>query len=179
MTENKIEVKTKYVNTDGEMIQTLPTAGEIIVQDTDKFTIVKLPNGKFRKDMKYKKLYTHVPTDQAEMLELYKVLNTEDNEDVVKMSTRVGSEIQIQHIYTNPYQSFDEETGGNVNGVTTTIFTGTEYIATSSKSVYYTLLNLFDTFGSPSDEGYKPITVKITSRKMQNGDQINLQLISI
>lgn len=154
-----------------------PTTGEIIVQDTEDFTIVKMSNGKFRKDMKYKQIYTHVPTEKEEMLELYKVLNDENNDLVVTMATRVGSEIEIHQVYTNPYQSFDEETGGNTNGVTTTIFTGTEYIATSSKSVYYTVLGLFETFGQPNTEGYTPLKVKITSRKMQNGNQIGLELI--
>lgn len=165
---------TTYNEQTGEII---PTQGEVIVQDTENFTIVQLPNGKFRKDMKYKQVYTHVPTDKKEMLQLYKVLNDENNPDVATMATRVGAEIEIHQVYTNPYQSFDEETGGNTNGVTTTIFTGKEYIATSSKTVYYTVMGLFDTFGKPSDEDYTPLKVKITSRKMQNGNQIGLELI--
>lgn len=172
MTQNEI---ARDVDT-GAPITSLQ--GEIIVQDTENFTIVKLPNGKFRKDMKYKKIYTHVPTEKAEMLALYKILNDEDNPDVAVMLNRVGSEIDILQVYTNPYQSFDEETGGNTNGVTTTIFTGKEYIATSSKSVYYTIMGLFETFGRPSDPDYTPIKVKITSRKMTNGNQIGLELIS-
>lgn len=150
---------------------------EQVVSETEDHTIVKLPNGKFEKRMKYKKVYTYVPETESEMIELYKILNTQDNPDVTPMQRVVSEEFSVLQAYTNPYQSFDEETGGNTNGVTTTILTDKGYIATSSKTVYYTLLGLFDTFGYPNTENYRPIKVKVTSTKQLNGNQIGLELI--
>lgn len=174
------EKSAKQENTQLQNVDTntgeILTTGEIIVQDTDKFTIVQLPDGKFRKDMKYKKYFSKVPENDKELVELYKLLNTEDNEDVTPMKFAIGKEIEIHQVYTNPYQSFDENTGGNTNGVTTTIFDGQDYFATSSKSVYHTIMNLFEVFGHPNTPEYKPIKVKIVGNKRENGIQINLEL---
>lgn len=157
----------------GELLNT----GDTVIQDTEEFTIYKQPNGKFRKEMKYKKYFSHVPETQEEITELFKVLNTDDSENITPMARAVNKELEIHQVYTNPYQSFDETTGSNVNGVTTTIFDGNEYFVTSSKAVYYTVFNLFNVFGHPHDAEYKPIKVKITSTKMTNGHQINLSLV--
>lgn len=173
--ENEVILNT---NT-GEISNSQVNIGEEIIQDTDDFTIVKLPNGKFRKDIKYKRMYTKIPQSKEEIIELYKILNTEDNPDVTPMRDILNQEIEIHQAYTNPYQSFDEETGGNTNGVTTTIYTGEKYVATSSKSVYHTLMGLFEMFGYPNTENYEPIKVKIVGKKRENGIQINLELVSL
>lgn len=175
---NQNELTT--VNTEtGELVQHKPlNTGEVIVQETPEYTVVKLENGKYRKDMKYKQYFTNTPTNKDEKIELYKILNTQDEKLVTPMSKLVGEEIEIHHVYTQPYTSFDEETGGNTNGVTTTIYTGSNYIATSSKSIYYTIMGLFEVFGDPTLEDYKPIKVKITGTRLQNGTQINFELVS-
>lgn len=162
-----------------ELVNTETGEIEQVIKDTESYTIVKQVNGKYRKDMKYKKYYSLIPSNEEETIELYKILNTEDNDLVTPMKNIIGKEIEIHQVYTNPYQSFDEGTGGDTNGVTTTIYDGEGYIATSSKAVYYTVFNLFNVFGHPNDENFKPIKVKVTGTKMQNGTQINLELISV
>lgn len=173
MTEkNEIKVNEET----GEIITNIQN--EEIVQDTESYTIYKQTDGKFRKEMKYKKVYTRTPQTEEEMKELFKVFNAHDDDELVKpLALLRGKEFDIINFYTNPYTSFDEETGKNVNGVTTTIETENGYVATSSKSVYYTILGLVDVFGYPNTEGYKPIRVKVVGKKMENGVQINLSLV--
>ena len=86
----------------------------------------------------------------------------------------------IKHVFIQPYESFDEETGNVTDGVTTTIedIEG-NYYATSSKSVYYKIFSIMDTFGYPTDENYKPVKVNVTGTKRQNGVQIDLELVGI
>lgn len=165
-----MENKNELINVNNEQI------GDIVTQETDDFVIYKQPNGKFRKEMKYKKYFSHIPETDDEMKELFKIFNSQDDKLVTRMSSIVDEKIQIHQVFTNPYQSFDEKTGGNINGVTTTIFDGKRYIATSSKAVYYTIFNLFDVFGYPNDENYNPIEVVVTGTRMQNGIQINLEI---
>ena len=151
---------------------------EVIVNETEEFRIVKLPNGKFRKDMKYKNYMTRIPETEEEQIELYKVFNDNDTELVTPLGNMIDKEISIAHFFTTSYDSFDEETGNLKAGVVTTIqdVDGSYYV-TSSKSVYYTIFNLVEAFGYPSDEQYNPIQVKVTGTKQQNGIQIDLKLI--
>ena|SRR5699024_2449061 len=166
------EIQNVDVNT-GEILQT-----EEVIRDTEDYTIVLQADGRYRKDMKYKKYYSLVPESKEDSIELYKILNSQDNEKVTPMAQMKNKEIEIHQVYTNPYQSFDENTGGNINGVTTTIQTKDGFIATSSKSVYYTLFQLFDVFGYPNTPDYEPIKVKVIGVRMANGTQINLELLN-
>lgn len=162
------------------------TTGEIvpretIVEETENFMIIRDEHGKYRKQMKYKRVWTKLPENEQEKIEMYRVMNDSDNnsELVTSMANAVGKQIEIHQSFTNPYTSFDEDTGKNDYGVTTTIYDGKHYYATSSKSVYYTLEGLYEVFGQPTDLNYKPIKVEITSTKMQNGNQIGFKLIGL
>ena len=157
-------------------IETL--ALETIVSDTKDFTIYKQADGKFRKEMKYEKFFSKVPETEEEQLKLYQVFNSdEDSKLVTSLKTVEGMPIEIQNVYFNPYQSFDEETGKSTNGVTTMIEdTEGEYYATSSKAVYFTLKNIFEAFGTPNTPNYKPIVVTVTGKKLAKGRQINLEM---
>lgn len=151
---------------------------ERIVEETENYVVKQLQDGTFRKEQKYQKFYTHVPETEEEQIELYNVFNSgdEENEKVTRLSMMVGEVIGIDQFYTNPYESFDEKTGVNNTGVTTTIKDGDTYYATSSKSVYHTLKNLTTAFGMPGTEKYRKIYVKVTGTKRQNGIQIDLSL---
>jgi len=149
---------------------------EVIVSDTAEYTIVQTEDGKFKKNMKYEAFSSRQPKTNEEKIELYKVLNEDDNENVIEMKTMIDKPITIEHVFINPYTSFDEDTGKNTHGVTTTIQSEGKYYVTSSKSVYYTIRNLFSTFGNPLSEDYQPIKVIVTGTKQKNGVQINLKL---
>lgn len=159
------------------------TTGELmnneqVVNETDNYIVYKQDDGKYRKEMKYKRIMTWIPNNEEDKKELYKVLNEENNELVKTMGSEIDKEIEIEHVFMTPYESFDENTGRNTLGVTTTVKTpDNEYYVTSSKTVYYSLLNMFETFGYPSQDNYKPIKVRITGTRRQNGTQINLVLV--
>lgn len=165
-------------NTQYEVGEILPT-GEVVKQDNANFTIVQLPDGKHEKRMKYKSYASRIPTDRNELMELYKALKEENSDMVKTMKDLVGQTLEIQQVYTQPYESFDEQTGGSVSGVATTLLTNIGYVATSSKSVYFTIFNLMDVFGYPNTDGYEPIKVEVTSTKQPSGHyQIGLKLVT-
>ena len=172
MTNNNNELMVNQET--GEIMQS-----EVIVSETEDFMIVRTPEGKYKKDMKYKSYYSRTPETEEDKIELYNVLNG-DNDDVIQLKNMVGKEISVAHVFASPYQKLDEDTGSVHNMVNTTI-QGTDgtYYATSSKSVYWTLNSLMDTFGRPDQEGYKPIKVEVTGTKRQNGLQIDLKLIGL
>lgn len=176
-TQNEVMVNTENnVITDVETGEILNT--EIVVQETATYKIVKLPDGSFKKNMKYQQYFSRTAETEEEQIELYKVFNDSNSELVTPFNNMVNKEITIKDVFIQPYESFDEKTGNLTDGVTTTIEdTEGNYYATSSKSVYYTVLNIMKTFGYPSEEVYKPVKVKVTGTKRQNGVQIDLQLI--
>lgn len=153
---------------------------ETIVRETDDYTVVQLPNGKFKKNMKYKDYASLLPETEDESIELYKVLNDENSGLVTPLKNMQDKEITIQNIFTRGYQSFDEETGNSQNGVVITIQdVDGSYYATSSKTVYFKTKNLFESFGYPNTKNYKPIKVKVVGTRRENGVQIDLSFVGL
>lgn len=166
----------EYENIDTETGEILNT--EIIVRETDDYKIVQQQDGTFKKNMKYKRYFSRIAKTEEEKIELYKVFNDSNSDLVIPFRNMLDSEIEIKHVFIEPYESFDEKTGNITDGVTTTIEdTKGNYYATSSKSVYYTINNIMKTFGYPEDENYKPIKVKVLGTRRQNGVQIDLELV--
>lgn len=140
------------------------------------FEIVKDPKtGKYRKAMYYKQISSKVPETDEEVLQLFMVMNDTDNKLVTPMKNVVGLEFVLDEFHTSPYESLDEDTGEITRGVTTTIKdTDGNWYATSSKSVYYTILNTYDVFGSKIAGALK---FQVTTKKVNNNNQINLAII--
>lgn len=175
MTNNNNELMANVNTETGEIVPR-----ETIVQETDDYRIVQLEDGTFKKNMKYKQYFSRVAETEDEKIELYKVFNGQGTDLVTPLSNMTGKEIVIDHVFIQPYESFDEKSGNVTDGVTTTIQdVDGSYYATSSKSVYYTMFNIMQTFGFPTDDNYKPVKVKVTGTKRQNGVQIDLELIGI
>lgn len=155
------------------------TAVSMVVADYPEYTVVKGVDGKFKKVMKYAEYTTIVAKTEAEKIELFDIMNNDESDKVVPMKNAVGLELHIVNFITTPYGSLDEETGETLNGVTTLIQSDDGmWYATSSKSVYYSLQNITKAFGIPNTKGYKPVKVKITSKRQQRGEQINLMVIA-
>lgn len=154
------------------------TEGKEVFRETDNYTIYKLANGKYEKVMKYKRVFSHIPQTREEEIKLYNIFNTQDNPNVTPFADMRDKEIEIHEFYTNPYESFNEETGETDNGVNTTIFDGSHYYSTSSKTVYYSLLNFFEQFGYPNTEGYEPVRIKVTGTRRENGVQIGVEFLT-
>lgn len=169
------------IMTNNEMTTNVGFAtGEILVQETAEYSVYQLPNGKFEKRVKYPQEWSRVPETDEELIEFYKIMNESDNDKVLSMSDHVGSMFTIKNYYFTPYSNFDEDTGVSNAGVTTLLeTTDGEYYATSSKTVYWTLRNMFQTFGTPGTEQYIPFKVAITGQKQKRGTQINLKLVGL
>ena len=164
-------------------VQADMNTGEVLsnktaVQETEDYKIVRLQDGTFKKNMKYHEYFSRMAETEEEQIELYKVFNDSESGLVTSLAGMVDKEIDIAHVFIQPYESFDEKTGTVTDGVTTTMQdVDGSYYATSSKSVYYTILNIMKTFGYPTDKNYKPVKVKVTGTRRQHGVQIDLQLI--
>lgn len=151
---------------------------EILVKDTPTHSIFKLPNGKFKKVMKYTAFCTVSPQTEEEKKELFDVMNNSDSDKVVPMKEAVGVILNIVEFFTSPYVVFNEETGEDENGVTTSIKSDDgKWYATSSKAVYYSLQAIAKAFGLPTDENYVPTQFTITSTKRTNGNQIDIKVV--
>lgn len=181
----------KYQDTDSVKVQNSsfygqlvnPETGEIatseiVVSETADYKVVKLADGTFKKNVKYHAFQSRTPETEEEQIELYQVFNDSTSKLVTPLKNMIDQEITMQHVFIQPYESFNEGTGDVTPGVTCTIQSvdGT-YYATSSKSVYHKLRGLFQAFGNPSHENFKPLKLKVTGTKQKNGVQIDLQLI--
>ena len=148
-----------------------------VIAETTNSKVIQLADGTFKKQTKYNAYQSRTPQTQAEKIELYQVFNDSESNIVTPMKGMIGKDITIAHVFTSPYEAFDEKTGELTNGVTTTIQdVDGSYYATSSKAVYFTLMNIMNTFGYPDNENYQPIITEVTGKKLQNGVQVNLKL---
>lgn len=163
-----------------ENLQPTIFTGATTIKETDDYELVRLEDGTYKKKMKYQPYHSRVAVTPEEKIELFNVFNDDTNDIVVPLKNMVKKQFAIAHVFTQPYESLDEETGELSYGVTTT-FQDTEgnYYATSSKTVYYAVMNIMQTFGKPTDPNYKPIQVEVTGTKQQRGVQIGLKLIGI
>lgn len=165
--------ENQVVTSNGEIIQL-----EQVISDTPDYQIVVGEDGKARKKMKYHKLWSIVPETDEQVEELYRVTNERDNGLVKSLSECNGQEITVMEILFTPYEKLNEDTFANDYGVTTTIKDKDgKWYATSSKIAYYQLKNMTETFGFPSEDGYKPIVVKVEKKKENQGYSTNLRFV--
>lgn len=149
-----------------------------IHEDTENYTIYLLPNGKYEKVMKYKQVSLIPALTDEEVFKLYQVMNDPENTIVTPMKRAIDKVITIQNFHTSPYESFDEETGENSNGVTTIIEdVEGSYYGTSSKSVYYSLMNAYKVFADKMTKQH--LKVKVVAKQAEKGEQINLAVLEL
>src|SRR5699024_12275123 len=86
-------------------------AGEQVVTETDNYRIVKLEDGTFKKNMKYKEFFSRTAETEEEKIELYKVFNDSDSGIVTAMRNMIDNEITIAHVFIQTYDSIHEKTG--------------------------------------------------------------------
>lgn len=147
--------------------------GLTMVQDNEKFTVYKDNTGKYIKEMKYQDLIVFPEDTKFDEVELFNLVNG-TSEKAIELKAALGTEILIKGFVTRAYESFDEETGQTSKGVTTTLYDGTQYFVTSSKTVYYNVINMNTVFGTPRVDG--GFLVKVIGTKRQLGTQISLEL---
>ena len=153
-------------NTNKITVQTEAVKGYAITQNAE---------GKFERKAIYQPFMSVTPETRAQKIALLQLL---ESDTVAKpLNDCVGSKITIADVIINPYDKVNEDTGEMEYGVLTyMISTDGEAFVTSSKSVYYTLQNVFSVFGAPHWEGEEAVTVQVVKKK---GLQFNYTDINV
>ena len=139
------------------------------------YAITQNAKGKFERKAIYQPFMSVTPETRAQKIALLQLL---ESDTVAKpLNDCVGNKITIADVIINPYDKVNEDTGEMEYGVLTyMIDTNGEAYVTSSKSVYYTLQNVFKVFGLPHWEEDEAVTVQVVKKK---GLQFNYTDINV
>ena len=150
---------------------------EITVQTeaANNYEIKQNAEGKFERKAIYTPFSSVRPETRAQKIALLQLLESDDV--AIPLNEAVGKKITIADVIIRPYDKVNEDSGEMEYGVLTyMISTDGEAFVTSSKSVYYTLQNVFSVFGAPHWEGEEAVTVQVVKKK---GLQFNYTDINV
>ena len=150
---------------------------EITVQAeaANNYEIKQNAEGKFERKAIYTPFSSVRPETRAQKIALLQLLESDDV--AIPLNEAVGKKITIADVIIRPYDKVNEDSGEMEYGVLTyMISTDGEAFVTSSKSVYYTLQNVFSVFGAPHWEGEEAVTVQVVKKK---GLQFNYTDINV
>lgn len=149
----------------------------VIIQSNDEFEIVKDENGKYSRKAKYQ-FYSSIKAESREDKMWLMELLDGDEESGAGLKDHVGKQIEVQDVIFRPYDKVNEDTGQIEYGVLTYLITPdrTAY-ATSSKSVYFKMKEIFQMFGSPDQDIWENIKIQVKSKKGVNGTQILIKMV--
>jgi RNase P/RNase MRP subunit p29 len=148
-----------------------------VVREEKNYVVIKNEEGKFVRKAKYNSYSSVQAETKAEKIWLMNLM--EGNEDTAAgLKEQVGKEIEVANIITRPYDKINEENGATEYGVLTYLLTPdkTTYV-TSSKNVYFSIVNIMDLFGAPDQEGWENIIIKVLKEKGANGDMIKIKMV--
>lgn len=147
--------------------QNTTTQNAIIVQDA---------NGKFKRVAEYKAFSSVKPETKEQKIAYFNLLKNDDS--AFPMKDNKGAVIEIADVIFNPYESVNEDTGEIENGVVSYVIDqeGRAFV-TSSKSVYFTLVNIMKAFGRPHYNAEEAVKVEIVEKKGTQFKYIDLTLI--
>ena len=137
---------------------------QVQAEAANNYEIKQNAEGKFERKAIYQPFMSVTPETRAQKIALLQLL---ESDTVAKpLNDCVGSKITIADVIINPYDKVNEDTGEMEYGVLTyMIDTNGEAYVTSSKSVYYTLQNIFKVFGLPHGEEQDAVTVQVVKKK--------------
>lgn len=172
------EIATKDMNDSNEQfIATLEQSRSNVKYETSEYVVSQGTDGKFSRKAKYQPFSSIKAETRADKLWLLNVLEG-DEESGFGLKDNVGKEIVVENIIFRPYDRINEDTGEFEYGVLTYLITPEkDTYVTSAKSVYFTLKQIMELFGSPGTDDWENITVKVGKEKMQNGDAIKIKMI--
>lgn len=153
-----------------------------IVEETKNYVVKKMVDDKtgeikFVRQAKYNEYSSVKVETREEKLWLFQVYEG-DEDSGFGLKNNVGKEIEVQDIILRPYDRIDEDTGDKEFGVLTYLITPEKDVyVTSSKTVYFTITRLMELFGSPHEEDWENVTVKVETEKGQHGDIIKVKLV--
>lgn len=150
-----------------------------IAQSNDRYDVVVNEEGKYIRKAKYEEFCSVVPETVEEKIALFNLLEGSE-EDTNGLKDHVGKVIIANHIIFRPYDKVDEKTGALEYGVLTYLIDmdNTPFV-TSSKSVYFTLKNIFKVFGNPSEESWNPIKLQVIRKKGLQHEYIDLKIVGV
>lgn len=145
--------------------------GHEVVSETAEYVVIK-EDGKFKRKAKYKEFNSFVAETKEDKLFLFNALNSND-ESGNGLKDHVGKQFQVKDVILRPYDKINEDTGATEYGVLTYLITPEKVAyATSSKNVYFTVVQLMEAFGTPS---WDDMFVQVGKKKMENGDTITIK----
>jgi len=148
---------------------------QVQAEAANNYEIKKNSEGKFERKAIYQAFMSVRAETRAQKIALLQLL---ESDTVAKpLNDCVGNKITIADVIISPYDKVNEDTGEMEYGALTyMIDTNGEAYVTSSKSVYYTMLNIFKVFGVPHWEEDEAVTVQVVKKK---GLQFNYTDINV
>lgn len=140
------------------------------------YEISKNETGKFVRKAIYQPFSSVVAETREQKINLMNLLNSDDVAQ--PLSENTGKQFKISDIIFQPYDKVNEDTGEMEFGCLTYMITneGIPYV-TSSKSVYYTLKQMFLVFGEPHwTEDEQPI-VEVVKKKGKQFNYTDLKIV--
>lgn len=144
--------------------------------ENNTYSITQNADGKFQRKAIYKEFSSVRPESRAQKIALLQLLESDDI--ATPLNKAVGQKIEIADVIIRPYDSLNEETGELEYGVLTYMITPDgEAFVTSSKSVYYTLQNVFTVFGLPHYEGEEVVIAQVVKKKGLQYEYTDINII--
>jgi hypothetical protein len=146
-------------------------------QNQGNYEIIQNEDGKFARKAKYEAFSSVKAETKKEKIALLNLLEGSD-ENTNGLKEHVGKQIEVQNVIFRPYDKVNEDTGAMEYGVLTYLLTpdGVPYV-TSSKSAYFTMKRIFEVFGSPDQEDWENIVVKIVKKKGLQHEYIDVVMV--
>jgi hypothetical protein len=160
-----------------EIVEVQNQVADVVVKENNDYVVTKTADGKFIRKAKFADFSSIHPKDKAEKIWLLNLMEgSEETGNVLK--DHVGKQIEVANIITRRYDKINEETGQTEYGVLTYLITPDKIAyVTSSKTVYFSIVRIMDTFGTPDSPEWENILLKVGKQKGQNGDIITVKMI--
>ncbi|HSW75495.1 MAG TPA: hypothetical protein VLG50_00475 [Candidatus Saccharimonadales bacterium] len=156
--------------------QTGEVLGQVVVREDERFMYV-IENGKHVRKAKFKDYSSIVAESRADKIWLLNLMNGDENSGN-GLKDHVGKEIEVADVIFRKYDKINEETGATEYGVLTYLIDpNKEVYVTSSKTVYFAVEEMLRLFGTPNDETWENLILKVGKKKGTNGDIITVQMI--
>ena len=150
-----------------------------VVKEDANYRIIRDKDGNYAKKAKFHDFSSFKAETREDRVWLMGLFDSDEgDENNAGLKNHIGKVIEVQDIILKTYDTVDEKTGDPVYGVNTYLITPERqaYI-TSSKSVYFKVLEIFEYFGVPGSEDWQNVKVKVSKKKRENGEQILIKVV--
>lgn len=169
------------VNENGEIMEQpfTPSQSPVIIQESPDFKIIKNVDGSYERIQKYHDVHFYKPETKEEKIKFFNATNEQENEHVTGLKELNNQSFVFKSFDITPFSTFDIETGKTETSVRILfVLDNGEFVATSSKSVYFFLKNLIISQQLVNASEFS-VEVNVTHIKRENGYQPKLSLVDI